>query len=283
MNNKELISQYVDTGLRIPEYQFTKLPNWAKKTYMRKRLIASKDGMVDNGDVMLAAYELALLDRDYLDKYLNTRLNYGVHIEDYEFNFLSDDSKSSVSTTKAEKGHHINDNMFEYLSDDNKRRYINLRFEKGNPMSDIMLKYGGDEFIDKYIKKVVENEFNRIVPSLQQGGGSDGRQYPNWFGILSDDLRVKALEEIIKYNIQDDNVVDGLKYVQIEDKYYKRLGSNRKVWLMVQFERGGNLGIDAFNDLSNEQKIKYAESEYGDRGWAPTHIEPYLKNTNNEQ
>ena len=36
MTNKDLIKQYVDTGVGIPEYQFNKLPNWAKKTYLRK-------------------------------------------------------------------------------------------------------------------------------------------------------------------------------------------------------------------------------------------------------
>ena len=36
MNNKDLISQYVDTGVGIPRYQFDKLSNNDKKTYLRK-------------------------------------------------------------------------------------------------------------------------------------------------------------------------------------------------------------------------------------------------------
>ena len=36
MTNKDLISQYVDTGLGIPRYQFDKLSNNDKKTYLRK-------------------------------------------------------------------------------------------------------------------------------------------------------------------------------------------------------------------------------------------------------
>jgi hypothetical protein len=39
MTNKDLISQYVDTGIGIPRYQYDRLPIWAKKTYLRKRLI----------------------------------------------------------------------------------------------------------------------------------------------------------------------------------------------------------------------------------------------------
>jgi len=53
MNNKDLILQYVDTGLRLPEHQVIKLPNWGKKTYIRKRIISR-----DN----LAYYEISLLD-----------------------------------------------------------------------------------------------------------------------------------------------------------------------------------------------------------------------------
>lgn len=42
MTNKDLISQYVDTGLGIPEYQYNKLSNQDKKTYLRKMEIAIK-------------------------------------------------------------------------------------------------------------------------------------------------------------------------------------------------------------------------------------------------
>lgn len=36
MTNKDLIAQYVDTGFGIPRYQFDKLSNNDKKTYLRK-------------------------------------------------------------------------------------------------------------------------------------------------------------------------------------------------------------------------------------------------------
>ena len=39
MTNKDLISQYVDTGMGIPRYQFDKLSNNDKKTYLRKMVI----------------------------------------------------------------------------------------------------------------------------------------------------------------------------------------------------------------------------------------------------
>jgi hypothetical protein len=45
MTNKDLIAQYVDTGVGIPEYQFKKLPTWAKKTYLRKIEISLGDNI----------------------------------------------------------------------------------------------------------------------------------------------------------------------------------------------------------------------------------------------
>jgi len=42
MNNRDLIRQYVDTGVGIPEYQFNQLSGADKRTYLRKRIIASK-------------------------------------------------------------------------------------------------------------------------------------------------------------------------------------------------------------------------------------------------
>jgi hypothetical protein len=40
MTNKDLIKQYVDTGVGIPRYQFDKLSNQDKKTYLRKIYIS---------------------------------------------------------------------------------------------------------------------------------------------------------------------------------------------------------------------------------------------------
>lgn len=42
MNVEDLLNQYVNTGLSIPESQFNKLNSNMKKTYLRKRLISFK-------------------------------------------------------------------------------------------------------------------------------------------------------------------------------------------------------------------------------------------------
>ena len=65
MTNKDLISQYVDTGLVIPEYQLAKLSSNDKKTYIRKRLIGV-DGIYN----FLEPYELPYMSIDNKKKYL---------------------------------------------------------------------------------------------------------------------------------------------------------------------------------------------------------------------
>lgn len=65
MTAKELITQYVDTGIMLPEYQVNKLNNQDKKTYIRKRLLTVKNG-VDS----LRVYEFNLLSKEDQDKYL---------------------------------------------------------------------------------------------------------------------------------------------------------------------------------------------------------------------
>jgi hypothetical protein len=93
MTNKDLIKQYVDTGLQLPQYQFSKLPDWAKKTYIRKRIIAVQQH--DDERVQLLPYELVAAPEEYqnqvihkiTDKIIDFGLD-GDHGEDNtEFNF----------------------------------------------------------------------------------------------------------------------------------------------------------------------------------------------------
>lgn len=56
MTNKDLISQYVDTGLKIDRYQIDKLSSNDKRTYLRKRVISAKTSR------NLTIHELNLLD-----------------------------------------------------------------------------------------------------------------------------------------------------------------------------------------------------------------------------
>jgi hypothetical protein len=64
MNNKDLIKQYVNTGIQISEYQFMQLNDNFKKTYLRKRIMTS-----DNSP--LVDYEFLSLPDDVRTEYVN--------------------------------------------------------------------------------------------------------------------------------------------------------------------------------------------------------------------
>ncbi len=55
MNNRDLIKQYVDSGLKIPQSQFNKLFGNELNTYLRKRLIAQEQ--TDSVDNSITFYE----------------------------------------------------------------------------------------------------------------------------------------------------------------------------------------------------------------------------------
>lgn len=67
MTNQDLIRQYVDTGVGIPEYQFGKLSKNLKGTYLRKRIIGigGSEGVIH----FLEDWELAGLEDKQLSDY----------------------------------------------------------------------------------------------------------------------------------------------------------------------------------------------------------------------
>lgn len=67
MNNKDLIVQYVDTGVKLPRHQINKLRSNDVKTYLRKRLLTHKmylDGVEEEMDegMLLDLHELVKMD-----------------------------------------------------------------------------------------------------------------------------------------------------------------------------------------------------------------------------
>jgi hypothetical protein len=57
MTNKDLISQYADTGIGISRYQYNKLSSNDKKTYLRKRIIFC----INTQSSLLTDYEYSLI------------------------------------------------------------------------------------------------------------------------------------------------------------------------------------------------------------------------------
>ena len=96
MDNKDLISQYVDTGLKLPEYQLMQLSNNDKRTYLRKRLIAALN---DNG--RLLDYEFNLYSDDIKLDYVNKISKSRYVLYDYEFNVLPDKFKIRLNNSSV--------------------------------------------------------------------------------------------------------------------------------------------------------------------------------------
>jgi hypothetical protein len=80
MDNRDLISQYVDTGLSIGEYQFNQLSNNDKRTYIRKRIIAHGQ------DKYLTEFEFNYLDDasklKFLEDCVNSRSGFFVYVSE---------------------------------------------------------------------------------------------------------------------------------------------------------------------------------------------------------
>ena len=75
MNNKDLIVKYVgSTGLSIPEYQFNKLNNNLKTSYLRKRIQATEA----SSEERLREYEFVALPEDVRTKYINNLDSNGI-------------------------------------------------------------------------------------------------------------------------------------------------------------------------------------------------------------
>ena len=306
MTNKDLISQYVDTGLKLPEYQVSKLSNNDKRTYIRKRLIS-----IEQTNNRLASYEVELLDSGVKEAYVNnirdeifSRIKAGsLHDNDLEylskdeiidsvrfliktngkigvnykiFDELPDEVKGEYSAYKAKDNNQISDEMFNLLSNEDKLSYIRSRISSSYPLSKHMLDYGGDEaynaFIDANKPKVFKHNYG-----LYPRHGKNGDEYDIWFEVLSDKYRILALNKIIAYAIEIGKPYS-LRHVYVDEKYYPYLDiENKRHYLRAKMENNGWLSEVAFNDLSDEDKVIYANRRYGSRDmYIPPYIRPYM-------
>jgi hypothetical protein len=71
MNNKDLIRQYVNIGMRIPEYQMNQLSNNDLKTYLRMRTINLGNNVYDNELLGYEYKKMGDAQKDALIKNLN--------------------------------------------------------------------------------------------------------------------------------------------------------------------------------------------------------------------
>ena len=116
MNNKQLLQQYVDTGIRLPEYQVKSLPNDLLKSYLRKRLIA-----VESSDEILSDYEFKLFTPDQRFQYIMKRVEKGSPTSDEKFKLLTPDQRFQYAMKRAENGYRISYKQFKLLTPDQQK------------------------------------------------------------------------------------------------------------------------------------------------------------------
>ena len=113
MDNRDLIKQYVDTGVQIPEYQFNQLSGSDKKTYLRKRFIAQ------NNEVNLQGYELNSMDIEQQKAFIEKH-----NLNAILFTKVSDEIKDFYLDRTIEKGYIINPDLYWYFNNKSKLKYL---------------------------------------------------------------------------------------------------------------------------------------------------------------
>ena len=129
MNHKDLIKQYVDTGLKLPKYQVMQLSGSDKKTYLRKRLIANKQS---SNVFELSPYEIDLMDSVDMNKYYDELFTKKIRFYNLSGNReldeflreLRDELKSKYLDMVIEKGVGLPRNQFFELPFTDKLRYL---------------------------------------------------------------------------------------------------------------------------------------------------------------
>ena len=146
MTNKDIIAQYVDTGLELPEYQVTQLPGWAAKSYIRKRLIAAN---LDDG--FLQGYETTLLNPEQSEQYFSKYFK--LYVDDMNFpnptvqnqikkdlKYFPDKYQSTYVDTQIAMDNALDEKVFFQLTTENKIKFLDWNVKRGlkkNSMSDI--------------------------------------------------------------------------------------------------------------------------------------------------
>jgi hypothetical protein len=159
MTNKDLIRQYVDTGLELPSHQIKKLSPNLLKTYLRKRLI-----VVETVDYKwLSNLEISLLDND-------ARVLYFTKITPTQLNVYLKNSRVTTFESFLERWNNIVDYISYKITDPDYLHAIAAGL--GHAVGNVQDKY--DEFIEtilmKFLKDDLENNsklrpivFSRLI------------------------------------------------------------------------------------------------------------------------
>ena len=183
MNNKDLIKQYVDTGVKIPEYQMSKLPNSFLQTYLRKRLQAASNNM------NIEKYEYNRMDdrqKSSLMPLIKKKMASLDRMEQWELDLLPDNAGYDYVMNRVSKNYMISQSVFEHLPDNIKRGYLDSVIKNSNRrIADYEWPYLTDEVKTRYVRTAA----NRALSNgrISQYERLDTHELPYLHGELADD------------------------------------------------------------------------------------------------
>ena len=161
MTSKDLLKQYVDTGIRLGEHQVKSLPPNLFRTYIRKRIIAA-----EQNDGRILEYEFDLMSDEMKPNYLKKLLEW-VLSGKYDRIFML--MMGGLNSGKLEKWEY--DSIGGYLGKIQQKKYLNYRLEKPS----VIEMWEFDRFNDnqkvKYIE-TIEKDFgvNSESPYIKRMG-----------------------------------------------------------------------------------------------------------------
>lgn len=247
MNNRDLIRQYVDTGVKIPKYQLTQLSGADKKTYLRKRLIAIKY------NYNLEKYEADLMDdsqKNELTAAIENKITKKTweSVERWELELLSPEEVRNYVQGRALNGYTLTKSVFEMLSDKEKLDYLTIviRRPKGRELYDYELDVLPDNLKTQYTIRKTKEAIN----------------YINNHGYISRFEQVKP--HLFKYlpkellNDYLSHLVNNTKFNEMTDEEFNFLPIELKdIEIDKILNREGYLSRLKLKYATDEQKMRY--------------------------
>jgi hypothetical protein len=210
MNHKDLIKQYVDTGVKIPEYQTMQLSGADSKTYVRKRLISVRD--INN----LEYYEQEIYFKTLSEEELKPKvikefdyiMEHNGHFNIYLYKALTDEWKLRVIKVHIDNDIEISDKILDNSSEEIKSYYLNRVMSEGlNIYIGLYLDFSEEEQI-QYFKSLIRNKTT--------GNGQ------KWYKLMPDNLKLEYSEMFI----EDANERNRLLPTWVKDSYKDLTGKN---------------------------------------------------------
>lgn len=127
MDNKDLIRQYVDTGLQLTEHQVNLLSGNLLQTYLRKRMISITTSQWGE----LKVYEYRIMSEDNQKTYIGLVVKRHDYLPKNMLTYSSDEVKEFYIDAIILNNDYINLGNFTELTDGLKLKYLKYRIDTG--------------------------------------------------------------------------------------------------------------------------------------------------------